>query len=51
VISRKGPPKVIGIITRSDLLEAHQTRLEAAAHAERSIQMPWEDAPVSGSTS
>jgi chloride channel protein, CIC family len=51
VISRKGAPKVIGIITRSDLLEAHQTRLEAAANAERSIQMPWEDAPVSGSTS
>jgi chloride channel protein, CIC family len=51
VIPRGGPPKVIGIITRSDLLEAHQPRLEAAAHAERSIQMPWENAPASGSPS
>jgi len=52
VIPRKGPPKVIGIITRSDLLEAHQTRLEAAAVAERSIELlPWRDSPVSRSSS
>jgi chloride channel protein, CIC family len=46
VIQREGPPKVIGIITRSDLLEAHQTRLEASALAERSILMPWQDEPA-----
>ena len=52
VIPRKGPPKVIGIITRSDLLEAHQTRLEAADVAERSIDLlPWRDPPVSRSSS
>jgi H+/Cl- antiporter ClcA/predicted transcriptional regulator len=52
VIPRKGPPKVIGIITRSDLLEAHQTRLEAADIAERSIELlPWRDPPVSRSSS
>jgi CBS domain-containing protein len=52
VIPRTGPPKVLGIITRSDLLEAHQTRLEAAAVAERSIELlPWRDSPVSRSSS
>ena len=52
VIPRKGPPKVIGIITRSDLLEAHQTRLEAADVAERSIELLlWRDPPVSRSSS
>ena len=50
VIGREGPPTVIGIITRSDLLEAHQTRLEDAARAERSIMMPWQDAPVAKSS-
>ena len=47
VIPRQGAPRPIGIITRSDLLEAHQTRLQAAALAERSIRMPWQDPPAS----
>ena len=47
VIPREGAPRPIGIITRSDLLEAHQTRLQAAALAERSILMPWQDPPAS----
>ncbi|HET6568252.1 MAG TPA: chloride channel protein [Rhodothermales bacterium] len=48
VVSRADPLKVIGIITRSDLLLAHQSRLEATDHSgptlrqrlERQAKMP-----------
>ncbi len=39
VISRKEPGKLVGIITRSDLLSAHRRRLQENSQAVRSIRM------------
>jgi CBS domain-containing protein len=39
VVSRADPRRVIGIISRSDLLEAHERRLRARHRAERSIEL------------
>jgi CBS domain-containing protein len=40
VVTRAEPRKVIGIITRSDLLEAHARRLDETHRAERAIATP-----------
>jgi CBS domain-containing protein len=37
VVSREAPRKVIGMLTRSDLLDAHRSRLDAAQRAEQAI--------------
>jgi H+/Cl- antiporter ClcA len=37
VVRRENPREVVGMLSRSDLLEAHAPRLEAEARAERSI--------------
>jgi CIC family chloride channel protein len=39
VVARDNPGKVIGIITRSDLLAAHARRLEETHHKKRSIRL------------
>ena len=39
VVSRENPRKVIGWLTRSDLLSAHRRRLEEASHAERALEI------------
>jgi chloride channel protein, CIC family len=39
VVSRARPLRVIGILSRSDLLMAHERRLRRARHAERHIQV------------
>jgi CBS domain-containing protein len=39
VVARDNPAKVIGILSRSDLLKAHERRLEAASTATRSIDL------------
>ncbi len=39
VVSRANPRTVVGIITRSDLLEAHERRLLAQSRAERSLDL------------
>jgi len=39
VVSRRDPRRVIGIISRSDLLEAHERRLHARHRVERSIEI------------
>jgi chloride channel protein, CIC family len=39
VVSRSDPDTVRGIITRSDLLSAHQRRLEEASHTRRNIRI------------
>jgi H+/Cl- antiporter ClcA len=39
VVSRDNPDKVIGILTRSDVLAAHRYRLREAADAQRSIDI------------
>jgi chloride channel protein, CIC family len=41
VVRRDAPRRIVGIITRSDLLEAHADRLQATAHTERSLELPW----------
>ncbi|HEU4699713.1 MAG TPA: chloride channel protein [Gemmatimonadales bacterium] len=41
VVQRHAPRHVVGIMTRSDLLEAHASRLAASAVAERSLSIPW----------
>jgi len=40
VVRREAPTRVVGIVTRSDLLAAHQRRLEAASRRERGIGGP-----------
>jgi CBS domain-containing protein len=40
VVRRDAPRKVVGILTRSDLLRGHQGRLEAASRRERGIGGP-----------
>jgi CBS domain-containing protein len=40
VVTRKEPGKVIGMVTRRDLLSAHQRRLDDAARAAPTIRMP-----------
>jgi CBS domain-containing protein len=40
VVSREDPRRVVGIITRSDLLEAHERRLAAASRAHRHLELP-----------
>ncbi len=39
VVTRVAPDRVIGIVTRSDLLGAHQRRLSGLMHAERSLDL------------
>jgi predicted transcriptional regulator len=39
VVRRAQPDKVVAIITRSDLLEAHERRLDAATKARRGIKL------------
>jgi H+/Cl- antiporter ClcA/CBS domain-containing protein len=39
VVARKNPRKVIGWLTRSDLLTAHRQRLEDASRAERALEI------------
>ena len=41
VVSRTEPRKVLGVLTRSDLLESHARRIEAAERAERSLSFSW----------
>jgi H+/Cl- antiporter ClcA/CBS domain-containing protein len=43
VVSREAPRNVIGIVSRSDLLSAHEDRLEAAHVPEQSLPLsaPW----------
>jgi predicted transcriptional regulator len=38
VVTRAAPHRLVGIITRSDLLEAHAPRLEDAHEAEQSLE-------------
>jgi CBS domain-containing protein len=40
VVSREKPGKLIGIITRSDLLRAHRRRLDDLHQARQSIRWP-----------
>jgi predicted transcriptional regulator len=39
VVSRANPRRVLGIVSRSDLLEAHERRLHARHRAERTIDL------------
>jgi predicted transcriptional regulator len=39
VVSRANPRRVIGIVSRSDLLEAHERRLHARHRVERTIDL------------
>src|SRR3954470_731464 len=39
VVSRKAPRRVVGILSRSDLLEAHERRLHAHHRVERTIDL------------
>ena len=39
VVSRSAPRKVVGMLTRSDLLSAHKARLKAARETQRFIRM------------
>jgi len=39
VVSRSNPRRVIGIVSRSDLLEAHERRLHAHHRVERTIDL------------
>jgi predicted transcriptional regulator len=39
VVSRADPRRVIGIVSRSDLLEAHERRLHARHRVERTIDL------------
>jgi chloride channel protein, CIC family len=39
VVTRAEPRRVVGIISRSDLLEAHERRLTAQSHAVRSLDL------------
>jgi CBS domain-containing protein len=39
VVSREDPRKVIGILTRSDLLKAHRKRLDDTHKAQRQIRL------------
>jgi CBS domain-containing protein len=39
VVARENPRKVIGWLTRSDLLSAHRQRLEDASRAERALEI------------
>ena len=39
VVARDNPRKVIGWLTRSDLLTAHRQRLEDASRAERALEI------------
>ncbi|HEU4828075.1 MAG TPA: chloride channel protein [Gemmatimonadales bacterium] len=45
VVSRDAPRVVLGVITRSDLLESHARRIEAAERAERSLSFSWSRRP------
>jgi CBS domain-containing protein len=38
VLSSDAPPQLVGIVTRSDLIEAHAARLQRATHAERTLR-------------
>jgi len=39
VVARENPRKVIGWLTRSDLLTAHRQRLQDASHSERALEI------------
>ena len=39
VVARVNPRRVLGIVLRSDLLEAHERRLHARHRAERTIHL------------
>jgi predicted transcriptional regulator len=39
VVARANPRRVIGIVSRSDLLEAHERRLHAGNRVERTIDL------------
>ena len=46
VVTREDPTRMVGIVTRTDLLAAHATRLESADRASRTIRLelhalPW----------
>lgn len=42
VIDRDGPPRVVGIVTRSDLLSAHRRRLhDAHKPLQPPVRLPW----------
>jgi predicted transcriptional regulator len=43
VVSREAPKKVVGVVSRSDLLSAHEDRLDAEHVAEQSLPLsaPW----------
>jgi predicted transcriptional regulator len=39
VVERRAPLRVVGMLTRSDLLQAHAPRLEAAHQAEHTFRL------------
>jgi hypothetical protein len=39
VVDKSAPRKAIGILTRSDLLTAHEKRIHAQKHAERARRL------------
>lgn len=47
VVNREAPTRVVGMLTRSDLLQAHRPRLEAANRAERVLR-PGRDPGADG---
>ncbi|WP_438018009.1 chloride channel protein [Sorangium sp. So ce315] len=48
VVSRHAPRKVLGMLTRSDLLDAHRSRLEAGQRREQALLRPGGAAPRGG---
>ena len=45
VVTKADPNRVVGIVTRSDLLAAHATRLDSANRASRTIHLQFSDLP------
>jgi len=45
VVSREEPDRLVGIISRSDLLNAHAPRLEASRRARVVLRRPRRTAP------
>jgi H+/Cl- antiporter ClcA/predicted transcriptional regulator len=41
VVSRQAPHRVVGMLTRSDVLGAHRKRLRDEEHANASLRFPW----------
>jgi CIC family chloride channel protein len=46
VVTRADPSRVVGIVTRSDLLAAHATRLDSANRASRTIRLDLRVLPL-----